>query len=86
MKAKCPQCSYETEAPTREIADRRVYQHIHFVHKKIKKNKKQDVSPKQKRKYTKKKVVATPTIQIKHCPQCGCNIEAVSIALNLTAK
>lgn len=84
MKAKCPQCSYETEAPTQEIADRRVYQHFYNVHKKNRKNKKQDVAPKQKHKYTKKKIAST--IQIKHCPQCGCNIEAVSIALNLMAK
>lgn len=85
MKAKCPQCSYETEAPTQEIADRRIYQHVYNVHKK---NKKQDVSPKQKRKYTKKKVAATPQTQsiIKYCPQCGCSIEPVIIALNLTAK
>jgi len=42
-----------------------------------------DVNPVRKRPYTRKPKSVNPSATVCFCPQCGCNIRAVSVAMGL---
>jgi len=39
--------------------------------------------PETKRPYTRKPKTTAPVMEVNHCPQCGCNIRAVKVAMGL---
>ena len=80
FKTICTICSKEFEKENQQAADQALRMHTNRTHNKIVQS--PNDLPREKRKYTKRKDLK-PVNDINFCPRCGCNLQAVRVAVNL---